>query len=150
MPTNRRKIDRNKGGAITPEVVASWHAADYSALHTALGLKPWQESPLPPELHGIDEATADLTNKWGRQSLRLQRKLMKLCGWPNDCRHVYEEDLKEAISWRDYCLELIRHPEYGGQGTGCDPISRRRKLEKAEEKVAYYKHLLDALDETGP
>jgi hypothetical protein len=141
MPTNRRRIDRGKGGAITPEVIASWPAADHHALHSALGLKVWQDSPLPPELHGVDEdSPAD--NEWYRQSLRLQRKLMKLCGFPSDCRHVYEKDLKDAESWRDYCIELIRNPEYGGIGTGCDPISRRHKLEEAEEKVAYYKQLL--------
>jgi hypothetical protein len=136
MPTNRKKLNRSKDGAITPEVIASWHAADYTALHSALGLKVFQESPLPPELHGIHPDKVP-QHKWDKQSLRLQRQLMRLCGWPNDCRHVFEEDPADAISWREYCLKLVRHPEYGGQGTGCDPASRRRSLDEAEEKVAY-------------
>lgn len=145
MPTNRRKIERSKGGTITPEVIASWHAADYSALHSALDLKPWQKSPLPPELHGIDERKAP-NNKWGRQSLRLQKKLLKLCGWPNDRRHVYEQDLKDAERYRDYRLELVRHPDRGAKGTNCDPAGRRRELEKAQAQVDYQRQLLAELE----
>jgi hypothetical protein len=148
MPTNRRKIDRNKDGTVTPEVVASWHAADYTALHRALALKPWQESPLPPELHGIDPDKVP-QHKWDRQSLRLQRKLMKLCGWPNDCRHVYEEDLQRAREWEVYCRDLVEHPHRAGYGTGTDPQSLRQKLEDAQEKVQYREELLASLDTAG-
>jgi hypothetical protein len=39
--------------------------------------------------------------------------------------------------------------ERGGQGTGCDPASRRRDLEKAETEVAYRRRLLEELDEAA-
>jgi len=45
MPA-RRANTRRAENAITPEAVAAYRAGDHLALHRALGLKPWQVSPL--------------------------------------------------------------------------------------------------------
>lgn len=45
MPT-RRGHTRRTESAITPEAVDAFVANDYSRLHTALGLKPWEVSPI--------------------------------------------------------------------------------------------------------
>lgn len=46
MPTKRTHRARNQKQRITPEAVAAFRAGDYGRLHNALGLKPWEESPL--------------------------------------------------------------------------------------------------------
>ena len=53
-----------------------------------------------------------------------------------------ERNLREAEEWQKDCARLVRHPELGGQGTGCDPQSRRRDLKEARDEVAYRKKLL--------
>ena len=70
--------------AITPQAVAAFKAGRYRDLHQALGLVPWEASPLPVEatLLGIDrdepplwlqlEGIAD----W-RQAVELQRCLIE-------------------------------------------------------------------------
>jgi hypothetical protein len=45
MPTKRRAPKRAEH-PITPEAVAAFIAGDSVALHRALGLRPWQDSPL--------------------------------------------------------------------------------------------------------
>ena len=37
----------------TDEVIAAFKAADFHRLHRALGLSPWNASPLPIEIHGL-------------------------------------------------------------------------------------------------
>jgi hypothetical protein len=44
--TKRTKIRREPRQRVTPEAVEAFAAGDWSALHRALGLRPWQESPL--------------------------------------------------------------------------------------------------------
>jgi hypothetical protein len=78
--------------------------------------------------------------------VELQTELLRLAGWP-DCREVYRKNLTEALSWRRYCAELVRHPERGGIGTGSDPASQVRALEAAENRVAYRRRLLEELDD---
>ena len=143
MPTRRTKIKRHGHKRLSPELIAAWHSCDYGALHVACGLQVWERSPLPREIcaYGVDAI-----NGVGRESLYWQRLLLEAAGWPSDCRVAYEANLKEAEHQRDRCIELLRHPERGGIGTGCDPISRRRKLEEAEEWVAYRQQLLAELE----
>lgn len=160
MPTNRTRIARRQNRRqITPEVIAAWEAADYHALHAALGLDPWDASPLPEEITALgvpddDEVNAYRASVRGEnghwaQSLKpavmLQRQLLKIAGWP-DCRKAYEENLEEAERTAAYCRELVEHPERGGQGTGSDPESRRRRLQQADDEVAWRKQLLKELD----
>ncbi|MFB0875333.1 MULTISPECIES: hypothetical protein [unclassified Sphingobium] len=45
MPIKRRKAKANPH-AITPAVVAAYIAGDREALHHALNLRPWTDSPL--------------------------------------------------------------------------------------------------------
>ena len=58
MPTKRRTA-KGRPHRITPEAVNAFRAGDWIALHRALGLRPWQPSPLeaftpepPPDMRG--------------------------------------------------------------------------------------------------
>ena len=62
----------------------------------------------------FEKATANL----GRTQA-LQRELLKVAGWP-DCRAAYQENLREAEEWEEYCQELVDHPDRGHSGTGSD------------------------------
>lgn len=141
---------------LTPDVIAAWKAADFTALHSALGLSPWNVSPLPGEIIelGVDQGEprewmGSAQQRDWRNAQALQRELLEVAGWP-DCRKAYEENLREAEDWLAYCQELVDDPTHGGTGTGSDPESRRRKLEDAEAKLAYRRELLDGLDEKLP
>lgn len=46
MPVKRR-LSKIRDHRITDEAVEAFEAGDYLALHHALGLKPWEPSPLP-------------------------------------------------------------------------------------------------------
>jgi len=124
------------------------------ALHHALGLMPWEPSPLPREITalGINEndlsaVDANEARDRGRQkALRLQKQLLELAGWPN-CRQQYEENLRKAEEDAAYCRERVEHPPSGEYGTGCDPESRQERLEDAENEVEYRKQLLAELGE---
>lgn len=48
MPIKRR-TPKNRDHAITPEAIEAYRRGDKTALHRALGLKPWMASPL----HGV-------------------------------------------------------------------------------------------------
>lgn len=154
MPSNRTRVRRPpRGPRISPEVVAAWQAGDDRALSCALGLAPWDTSPMPLEITGLGcseteppRAHNTLHDQSYTRAIKMQRLLLSVAGWP-DCRAAYEENLRDAESWRDYCKELIAHPEFGGQGTGCDPESRRKDLLDAEQNVRYRQELLDTLDE---
>lgn len=45
MPA-KRSNPKQRENRITPEAVAAFHAGDWMALHRALGLRPWEVSPL--------------------------------------------------------------------------------------------------------
>jgi hypothetical protein len=149
MPTNRRRFDRTRRH-ITPEAVDAWMRTDYMALHIALGLHPWETSPLPIEITplGVDEKQIDPDDsryQEGLKALKLQREFLTIAGWP-DCRHVYEEKLRDAEKFAAYCADLVEHPDHGGQGTGSDPKSRREALAEALAKVEYRRQLLEGLE----
>jgi hypothetical protein len=73
MTTKRTPINRTGGHRITPQALDAFQCCDRLALHRALGLRPWQPSPLdavtvePPAWAGECEA-------W-RQSWPLAREL---------------------------------------------------------------------------
>ena len=52
MPVKRR-LDKSRPHRITPEAVEAYRAGDFLALHHALGLRPWECSPLPQKVHGL-------------------------------------------------------------------------------------------------
>ena len=80
----------------------------------------WQRSPLPVEICpcGID-AEDKPRDEFDRDLLNWQQLLLEAAGWPSDCRVAYAANLKKAEDRRDYCVELLRHPERGGIGTNC-------------------------------
>lgn len=45
MPVKRR-IAKGRTHRVTPEAVAAFRDGDHAGLHRALGLRPWQVSPL--------------------------------------------------------------------------------------------------------
>ena len=83
-------------------------------------------SPLPDTITalGVSEENAPLVqsgatlldNNSYALALELQRELLAIAGWP-DCREAYEETCAR-LSLGLPCLELLEHPERGGQGTG--------------------------------
>lgn len=46
MTTKRKPIDRRQRLRISPEAIAAYQAEDFMRLHNALGLNPWDASPL--------------------------------------------------------------------------------------------------------
>jgi hypothetical protein len=55
MPLKRRHA-KSRAHRVTPEAIEAFRARDFLALHRALGLKPWQPSPLPASVNplGVD------------------------------------------------------------------------------------------------
>jgi hypothetical protein len=149
MPTNRRRFDRTRRH-ITPEAVDAWVRADYMALHITLGLHPWETSPLPIEITplGVNEDQIDPDDSRYQEdlkALKLQREFLTIAGWP-DCRQVYEQLLHEAKEYAAYSRDRVEHPPHGEYGTGCDPESRQKALERALAEVEYRQKLLARLD----
>lgn len=52
MTTERTPIHRHSRNRITPEAVEAFRANDWSRLHRAVGLKPWEASPLRVDGNG--------------------------------------------------------------------------------------------------
>ena len=153
MPTNRTPIGRKSVLKITPEAIAAWKRADFEELHRLLGLAPWEASPLPCEISALGCGEEDLPlepdcSDWDKsipKAFALQRQFLAVAGWP-DCRHVYEEELRDAEKHAAYCRDLVKHPDRGGQGTGSDPESRRKASANALAKVKYRRELLAGLE----
>jgi hypothetical protein len=147
MSTKRRVIDRGKGGRLTPEIIDAWKRADFEKLHILLRLGPWEASPLPLEITLLGCSQDDEPPEYppDRKSLQrsqaLQRQLLAVAGWP-DCRQVYERNLARAKKTAAHCRQQYEHPPAGEYGTGCDPESRRQRMEEAEDEVAYRRELL--------
>jgi hypothetical protein len=83
MPIKRRTSKAMKH-RITPDAIEAFIARDYLALHRALGLAPWEASPLPLSVSPLgvdpdDPPTGDGTG-WEASwplALELQRELQK-------------------------------------------------------------------------
>ncbi len=52
MPVKRRTL-KGTPHRITPEAVDAFRAGDYLGLHRALGLAPWETSPLPSDVTAL-------------------------------------------------------------------------------------------------
>ena len=83
MPVKRRTA-KGRAHRITPEAVEAFKAGDFLALHQALGLKPWEVSPLPLNIEplGCDQTSREGEQPSGwfaswEQAQELQRLLMK-------------------------------------------------------------------------
>ncbi|RUU99681.1 hypothetical protein EOA60_03080 [Mesorhizobium sp. M1A.F.Ca.IN.020.06.1.1] len=84
MPTKRTPRNRDAKRRITPAAVEAFQANDYKALHRALGLKPWEMSPLPRDIEplGCDperppNSRATLFDQSFEQAVELQRALLE-------------------------------------------------------------------------
>lgn len=62
MPTKRTKRARPQVRRITPEAVEAFRRRDGLELHRALGLKPWERSPLDVDLR-VKPPTATATGQ---------------------------------------------------------------------------------------
>jgi hypothetical protein len=83
MPIKRRTSKAMKH-RITPDAIEAFIAGDYLALHLALGLAPWERSPLPLSVDalGVDPDDPPTGNGTGwdefwPQAVELQRELQK-------------------------------------------------------------------------
>lgn len=82
MPVKRRNA-KGRRHRITPEAIAAYRARDYMGLHQALGLRPWEISPLPLEVEalGVDQNPPPEPRQYGgwydtwEQAQELQRLL---------------------------------------------------------------------------
>ncbi len=80
MPVKRRLI-KGRVHRITPEAIEAFAAGDFLALHQALGLKPWEVSPLPLEIEllGVDQGPPPADSSWAwRQSWPKAQELQRL------------------------------------------------------------------------
>jgi hypothetical protein len=79
MPVKRR-ASKQLRHRITPEAIAAYRAGDYMRLHRALGLMPWECSPLPEAVHGLGVNQGPRPSCWDdwhgyEQAQELQREL---------------------------------------------------------------------------
>jgi hypothetical protein len=74
MPTKRAPLKREQRQRVTPEAIAAFAAGDWSALHDALALKPWQQSPL----HAVTPEPPDsITSEFYREDWRAAHELRR-------------------------------------------------------------------------
>ncbi len=88
MPVEQRTA-KGQAHRITPEAVEAFRAGDFLRLHQALGLQPWEVSPLPLSIQalGCDQnpppdwahPSSGWFDSW-EQAQELQRLLMKAAG----------------------------------------------------------------------
>ena len=83
MPIKRR-VSKTLRHRITPDAIEAFIAGDYMALHRALGLAPWEMSPLPAASNALgadpdDPPPGDGTGWYDSWPLamELQRALQK-------------------------------------------------------------------------
>jgi hypothetical protein len=91
----KRRLHKGREHRITDDAISAWRAGDYLALHRALGMKPWEPSPLPldltplgcgqPTQEGAAAAGRDGPLLWNQSLPRaqeLQRELYRVAGEP--------------------------------------------------------------------
>ncbi|ESY72798.1 hypothetical protein X743_14930 [Mesorhizobium sp. LNHC252B00] len=82
MPVKRRK-DKSRAFKMTEAAIDAYRARDFRALHQALGLRPWEMSPLPDTPLGCNpanppsETDRTLFAQSYQQAVELQRDLEK-------------------------------------------------------------------------
>jgi len=87
MPVKRRNA-KARLHRITAEAVEAFEAGDYMALHNALGLAPWEASPLPASITvlGVDPngpkqwSDSQVNIETWAQAVELQRELQAATG----------------------------------------------------------------------
>ena len=89
MPTRRNALKHSAKLRVSRAAIDAWQRGDFLALHRALGLMPWQESPFPQEIEplGVHQGPPpDYYDERGRadwaQAQALQRQLYELAGEP--------------------------------------------------------------------
>jgi hypothetical protein len=88
------------------------------------------------------------TTSSDKVSLRCRAALIEAAGMP-DCRKAFAEELASAESWVAYLKKVIKDPSLGGQGTRCDPASRREDYADAQAIVGYIRQAIAKLDAHG-
>ncbi|ESX98737.1 hypothetical protein [Mesorhizobium sp. LNJC405B00] len=86
MPVKRRRA-KGKPLRITPTAIEAYKARDYLELHRALGLFPWEMSPIPARYDALGcdpdwvmpEQTHNLFELSFQQALELQHELEAAC-----------------------------------------------------------------------
>jgi hypothetical protein len=88
MPTTRIPLKKRRNRRITDEAIAAWHACDWARLHEALGLAPFEMSPLPRSLsaYGCTDTAPEnpltiFDGSW-EKAKALQEELMAIAGPP--------------------------------------------------------------------
>ena len=96
-----------------------------------LDLHPWETSPLPIEITPLGVDQDDTPDNRGptwepsmQKAIALQKQLLAIAGWP-DCRHVYEEELRDAEQHVGYCRKRVENFPGGEFGTGTGPAERQ-------------------------
>ena len=79
MPVKKR-IAKGRRHRVTPEAVEAYIARDFMRLHLALGLMPWECSPLPVEVEGLGVDQGPRPSCWDErhgydEAQELQREL---------------------------------------------------------------------------
>jgi hypothetical protein len=76
MPLKRR-LPKGREHRITPEAVVAFVAGDDMALHRALGLRPWERSPLDVDDGPCPDWGGDQWRASWEQAQELRRQLEK-------------------------------------------------------------------------
>jgi hypothetical protein len=147
-PRKARLMGKGKPPRFSPEVIAAWHACDWSTLHSMLNLAAYECSPLPLEINalGVDPdnpphpESKRLNDLSYHKAMALQKALLACAGWPKDCKRAYAKNLRDAQEMAAYCQELAGDL---ARGPRCaDPLERKQDLADARRRVIYYKCLL--------
>jgi hypothetical protein len=83
MASKRTPIGRGARTHLTPEAIAAWISGDVRALKAALGLGPWEHSPLSSD-YAIGYALPEVPTEgrgW-QKCKRFQQELVDRVGWP--------------------------------------------------------------------
>jgi hypothetical protein len=114
MPTRRTPTRRKVRRRINAQAIEAWKRCDYQGLHLALGVAPWEQSPLPEEVtalgvseHGGPARTDNRAELWDaswQQAIEFQRQLYEVAGPPDieALRREYTkslEDAREMVAW---------------------------------------------------
>jgi hypothetical protein len=105
MATLRTPLKRKVRGHLTQAAVDAWLAGDVKALKAALGLGPWEHSPLPSDYaigYALPEAPTE-GRGWAKCK-RYQEELISLAGMPPEAvrRSVAAKRLAVAQESLDY------------------------------------------------